>query len=156
MFTFFVSIICLVVFVIKSKFRTKRYILGAVLGILVSFILIGVTAPSDSKVDEEQKTKEEQLLKQEKASSKKEKAAKKVAAEKAAAEKEAAQAAEKEAAAQAAAQAAAEQAAAQAATQGNGSSNGITGYCKDGTVASGDPSARGRANSCYGHGGWVR
>lgn len=33
---------------------------------------------------------------------------------------------------------------------------GITGYCKDGAPASGDPSARGKANSCYGHGGWVR
>lgn len=30
------------------------------------------------------------------------------------------------------------------------------GLCKDGTPASGDPSARGRANSCYGHGGWQR
>lgn len=35
-------------------------------------------------------------------------------------------------------------------------STGITGYCKDGTPAYGDPSARGKANSCYGHGGWVR
>ena len=30
------------------------------------------------------------------------------------------------------------------------------GLCKDGTPASGNPSARGRANSCYGHGGWQR
>lgn len=33
---------------------------------------------------------------------------------------------------------------------------GITGYCKDGTPATGNPSAKGKANSCYGHGGWVR
>lgn len=30
-----------------------------------------------------------------------------------------------------------------------------TGYCKDGTPASGNPHAKGKANSCYGHGGWV-
>ncbi len=36
------------------------------------------------------------------------------------------------------------------------SGTGITGYCKDGTPAYGNPSARGRANSCYGHGGWQR
>ena len=40
--------------------------------------------------------------------------------------------------------------------QSSNSNSGITGYCKDGTVATGDPSARGKANSCYGHGGWVR
>lgn len=34
-------------------------------------------------------------------------------------------------------------------------STGQTYYCEDGTVATGDPSAKGRANSCYGHGGWV-
>lgn len=43
----------------------------------------------------------------------------------------------------------------QAANQQN-QNTGITGYCKDGTPASGDPSARGKANSCYGHGGWVK
>lgn len=40
--------------------------------------------------------------------------------------------------------------------QQNPPSQGITGYCKDGTPASGNPSARGKANSCYGHGGWQR
>lgn len=38
----------------------------------------------------------------------------------------------------------------------NNSGSGVKGYCKDGTPAYGNPSARGRANSCYGHGGWVR
>lgn len=33
---------------------------------------------------------------------------------------------------------------------------GITGYCKDGYPATGNPSAPGKANSCYGHGGWQR
>ena len=63
---------------------------------------------------------------------------------------------EQEAAAAAQAQAAQQAQQAQQATQNNEVSSGITGYCKDGTVATGDPSARGRANSCYGHGGWVR
>lgn len=40
----------------------------------------------------------------------------------------------------------------QAAPQQN--QTGATGFCKDGSPASGDPSARGKANSCYGHGGW--
>ncbi|MDO4902451.1 MAG: hypothetical protein Q4A21_02770 [bacterium] len=31
---------------------------------------------------------------------------------------------------------------------------GPDGYCRDGTPAYGNPSARGRANSCWGHGGW--
>ena len=30
----------------------------------------------------------------------------------------------------------------------------VSGYCKDGTPVTGVPSARGKANSCYGHGGW--
>lgn len=30
----------------------------------------------------------------------------------------------------------------------------VHGYCKDGTTAYGDPSARGKANVCYGHKGW--
>lgn len=30
----------------------------------------------------------------------------------------------------------------------------VSGYCIDGTYVTGDPSARGRANACYGHGGW--
>lgn len=48
------------------------------------------------------------------------------------------------------------QAAAVAQTPQQTPNAGITGYCKDGAPASGDPSARGKANSCYGHGGWVR
>lgn len=30
----------------------------------------------------------------------------------------------------------------------------VHGYCKDGTPAYGDPTARGKANVCYGHKGW--
>lgn len=30
----------------------------------------------------------------------------------------------------------------------------VSGYCNDGTYVTGNPSARGRANACYGHGGW--
>lgn len=30
----------------------------------------------------------------------------------------------------------------------------VSGYCIDGTFVTGDPSARGGANACYGHGGW--
>ncbi|MFC4770373.1 DNA/RNA non-specific endonuclease [Enterococcus hermanniensis] len=85
--------------------------------------------------------------------------AKRQAQEQAAAEakRQAQEQAAAEAQRQAQEQAAAEaqrQAQEQAATQQNQS--GITGYCKDGSPASGDPSARGKANSCYGHGGWVR
>ena len=31
---------------------------------------------------------------------------------------------------------------------------GVHGFCKDGTAAYGDPSAKGKANACYGHKGW--
>ncbi|MBQ3263646.1 hypothetical protein IJH06_00815 [Candidatus Saccharibacteria bacterium] len=31
----------------------------------------------------------------------------------------------------------------------------VDGYCKDGTKVHGNPHARGKANVCYGHGGWV-
>ena len=30
----------------------------------------------------------------------------------------------------------------------------VSGYCIDGLYVTGNPSARGRANACYGHGGW--
>ena len=30
----------------------------------------------------------------------------------------------------------------------------VTGYCKDGTLVTGNPSARGKANPCHGHKGW--
>ena len=30
----------------------------------------------------------------------------------------------------------------------------VSGYCNDGTYVTGDPSAKGRANACYGHKGW--
>lgn len=30
----------------------------------------------------------------------------------------------------------------------------VTGYCKDGTQVTGNPSASGKANACYGKGGW--
>lgn len=30
----------------------------------------------------------------------------------------------------------------------------VSGYCNDGTPVSGNPSAKGKANACYGHKGW--
>lgn len=30
----------------------------------------------------------------------------------------------------------------------------VSGYCNDGTYVTGNPSARGKANPCYGHKGW--
>lgn len=36
----------------------------------------------------------------------------------------------------------------------SGVKNVVTGYCNDGTLVTGDPSARGKANACYGKGGW--
>jgi cytoskeletal protein RodZ len=36
------------------------------------------------------------------------------------------------------------------------SSSNISGTCKDGTAAYGNPSAKGKANVCYGHGGWLQ
>lgn len=36
----------------------------------------------------------------------------------------------------------------------SGVTNTVSGYCNDGTYVTGNPSARGRANACYGHGGW--
>ena len=30
----------------------------------------------------------------------------------------------------------------------------VSGYCNDGSYVTGDPSAKGRASACYGHGGW--
>lgn len=47
----------------------------------------------------------------------------------------------------------------QSQSNGNNSPNsGVTdtvnGYCNDGIYVTGNPSARGKANACYGHGGW--
>lgn len=36
----------------------------------------------------------------------------------------------------------------------SGVTNTVSGYCNDGTYVTGNPSARGRANACYGHKGW--
>lgn len=36
----------------------------------------------------------------------------------------------------------------------SGVTDNITGYCNDGTLVTGRPSARGRANACWGHKGW--
>ena len=193
--TFLSSIVCLIVFLIRPKFRTKKFILGAILGIFISFVLVGVTVSSEKKAETERKAKEEQVAKEKAEAEKKEKeeqeAKEKAEAEKKAKEeqeakekaeaekkaKEEQEAKEKAEAEQRAkeeqlareqaeaeqrareeqeAAAAAQAQAAQQATQNNEVSSGITGYCKDGTVATGDPSARGKANSCYGHGGWVR
>jgi len=204
--TFFISIISLIVFLIKPKFRNKKYILGAILGIFFSFVLIGITASSETKVATEKKAKEEQVAKEkaeaekkareeqvakEKAEAEKKAKEEQVAKEKAEAEKkakeeqvakekaEAEQKAREEQIAREAAEAEqrareeqiareaaeAEQRAREEQTaalqvqqdnQNDETIGGITGYCKDGTVATGDPSARGKANSCYGHGGWVR
>ena len=210
MFTFLISIVCLILFLIKSRFRTKKFVLGAVIGIVASFILVGITAPAETQADIDRREKEEQVIKEEKErkakkeqegkekAEKKEKEAKEEqeakekveaeaekkakeeqeAKEKAEAERmareeqeviqraeaeriareeqEAIQRAEAEQRAIAEQEAAIQAEAAQQYNQNEASGSGITGYCKDGSVASGDPSARGKANSCYGHGGWVR
>ena len=62
--TFLVSIICLIVFLIKPKFRTKKFLLGAVVGILISFVLIGISGSSEQKAEIERKAKEEQVAKE--------------------------------------------------------------------------------------------
>lgn len=36
----------------------------------------------------------------------------------------------------------------------SGVTNVVTGYCKDGTLVTGDPSAKGKASACYRKGGW--
>lgn len=36
----------------------------------------------------------------------------------------------------------------------SGVTDTVSGYCNDGTYVTGNPSARGRANACYGHKGW--
>lgn len=36
----------------------------------------------------------------------------------------------------------------------SGATNNVYGYCNDGLDVYGNPSARGKANKCYGHGGW--
>ena len=184
---FLISVIVLIVFLVKSEFRTKKNIWPVILSIFLSFCLIGITATSEEagqKVKEEQvvkekaaaekKAKEEQVAK-EKATADQRAKEKRVAKEKAAADQRAKEervAEEKAAADQRAKEervaeekAAADQRAKEervaeerAESEKNVSpqTNGITGLCKDGSSASGDPSARGKANSCYGHGGWVR
>lgn len=47
--TFLSSIVCLIVSFIRPKFRTKKFILGAILGIFISLILVGVTVSSEKK-----------------------------------------------------------------------------------------------------------
>lgn len=37
----------------------------------------------------------------------------------------------------------------------NNNSGQTCGSCEDGTYVCGNPSAKGRANACYGHGGWI-
>ncbi|MBO0438195.1 hypothetical protein [Vagococcus fluvialis] len=161
--TFLSSIVCLIVFLIRPKFRTKKFILGAILGIFISFVLVGVTVSSEKKAETERKAKEEQVAKEkaeaEKKAKEEQEAKEKAEAEQRAKEEQLAREqaeAEQRAREEQEAAAAAQAQAAQQATQNNEVSSGITGYCKDGTVATGDPSARGKANSCYGHGGWVR
>lgn len=36
----------------------------------------------------------------------------------------------------------------------SGVTNTVSGYCNDGTYVTGSPSAKGKANACYGHRGW--
>jgi len=63
-FTFLISIICFIVFLIKAKFRTKKFLLGAIIGIVVSFVLIGVTMTPEERAEAKQRAKEEQVAKE--------------------------------------------------------------------------------------------
>jgi len=55
-----ISIICFIVFLIKAKFRTKKFLLRAIIGIVVSFVLIGVTMTPEERAEAKQRAKEEQ------------------------------------------------------------------------------------------------
>jgi len=85
-FTFLISIICFIVFLIKAKFRTKKFLLGALIGIVVSFVLIGVTMTPEERSEAKQRAKEEQVAK-DKAEAKKKAKEEQVAKDKAEAEK---------------------------------------------------------------------
>jgi len=85
-FTFLISIICFIVFLIKAKFRTKKFLLGALIGIVVSFVLIGVTMTPEERSEAKQRAKEEQVAK-DKAEAKKKEKEEQVAKDKAEAEK---------------------------------------------------------------------
>ena len=152
---FLISVIVLIVFLVKSEFRTKKNIWPVILSIFLSFCLIGITATSE---EAGQKVKEEQVVK-EKAVAEKKAKEEQVAKEKATADQRAKEkrvAKEKAAADQRAKEERVAEERAESEKNVSPQTNGITGLCKDGSSASGDPSARGKANSCYGHGGWVR
>ncbi|ODJ50714.1 hypothetical protein BFR40_09325 [Brochothrix thermosphacta] len=82
---FLISVIVLIVFLVKSEFRTKKNIWPVILSIFLSFCLIGITATSE---EADQKVKEEQVVKEKAAAEKKVKE-EQVVKEKAAAEKKA-------------------------------------------------------------------
>jgi len=61
-FTFLISIVCLIVFLIKPKFRTKKLILDSILAIAISFILVGITVFPEEIDEMNRKASEEQVL----------------------------------------------------------------------------------------------
>lgn len=104
------------------------------------------------KEAEQAKTAKEKKLAEEaeKAAQAEAQKAKEAAAAKAEADKQAAEEAARKQA---------QQQSSNSSSSGNNSPNsGITstvsGYCNDGTYVTGNPAARGKANACYGHGGW--
>ncbi|MGX4687583.1 hypothetical protein JNUCC83_12125 [Vagococcus sp. JNUCC 83] len=165
-FIFLGVFISFIICLIRPKYRSKKYLLGSLITLIVSFILFGITTPETVMTSKETKEKQEKLEKKSDERKVKEQEAreKKVAEEKAKQEKEARekreieeqQARERSAREEQARQTEQNRQQATQVENRENTTNGITGYCKDGTPASGNPSARGKANSCYGHGGWVR
>lgn len=121
-------------------------------------------AKADKNNDKAKKEKVDQA-EAEKAAAAKAEADKQAAAAKAEADRQAA-AAKEQADRQAAEEAAQAQAQAQAQQQSSNESSArerspnsgvtytVSGYCNDGLYVTGNPSARGKANACYGHKGW--
>lgn len=55
------AIISFIFFIINPKYRRKKYLLGSVITFLVSFVVIGVTAPDTGASNENAKPKQEKL-----------------------------------------------------------------------------------------------